>query len=120
MSNVPYTVKNHTYNLSTNSRAYELLQESKKDPNKAILLAKHLKEVSEAAKAVSKNTLTPVQYLGCLGFRVEDPKYFEQAAVVSRMDLSPIQESDKQRFNEALKMVSIRYPDFDLQELCRS
>lgn len=50
-----WTDKGYTHTFNTNSRAYELLQESKKNPDKLNDLRKHLKQLSENEKTLIKN-----------------------------------------------------------------
>lgn len=47
--------KGYTHTFNTNSRAYELLLESKKNPEKINDLRKHLKQLSENEKTLIKN-----------------------------------------------------------------
>jgi len=125
MSHVTYTHKNYTHNLSTNSRAYELLQESKKDPSKSQALVKHLEQVSKEAKEASKNTLTPVQWLASMGFKVvptivEAPNAYSleyhtyTTRRISRMDNEPITKLDLARWEAVTQLFQAKYPDRDI------
>lgn len=125
MSHVTYTHKNYVYNLSTNSRAYELLQESKKDPNKSQMLIKHLEQVSKEAKEASKNTLTPVQWLASMGFKVvptiiEAPDAYSlehhtySTRLVIRTDNEPVTKLDLVRWEAVTQLFQAKYPGKDI------
>lgn len=112
-------------NLSTNSRAYELLMESKKDPEKLKALKKHIESVKKEAKEASKNTLSPVEYLASMGFKLTKwlvPNhnsafdYFE-GTKISRVDQQKITADDIQRFESVRQLFLKRFPDVSIFSL---
>lgn len=106
-------------NLSTNSRAYELLMESKKDPEKLKALKKHIESVKKEAKEASKNNLTPAEYLASMGFKLTKQlvpnhasafDYFEDTKI-HRVDQQKITADDIQRFESVRQLFLKRFPD---------
>lgn len=81
MATVNWTNKGYTHTFNTNSRAYELLDESKKNPEKLKELEKHLKQLSENEKELIKNAeklMTPEALARYDAMRAEQKAILDQ------------------------------------------